>query len=86
MTPRCRRSCSWQPAVPVYARVLRPQILGGVRRRRDRVVPEFQDHWVGETIAYGPNVMRLERVEPGHVMAMLRGIKERAGTLASEGA
>lgn len=35
----------------------------------DRVLPEFQDPQVGDTIAYGPNLMRLERVEPQHVLA-----------------
>jgi hypothetical protein len=32
------------------------------------VLPEYQDPQVGDTIGYGPNRMRLERVEPEHVL------------------
>jgi hypothetical protein len=35
----------------------------------DRVLPEFQHPEVGETIGYGPNRMRVERVEPEQVLA-----------------
>ena len=35
----------------------------------DRVLPEFQDPQVGETIRLGANEMRLERVEPERVLA-----------------
>ena len=35
----------------------------------DRVLPEFQQPRVGDEIGYGTNRMRLERVEPGHVLA-----------------
>ena len=35
----------------------------------DRVLPEFQDPQVGDTIGFGPNKMRLERVEPQRVLA-----------------
>ena len=35
----------------------------------DRVLPEFQHPEVGETIGYGSNRMRVERVEPEHVLA-----------------
>jgi hypothetical protein len=35
----------------------------------DHVLPEFQDPRVGDTIAFGPNRMRLERVEPERVLA-----------------
>ncbi len=35
----------------------------------DRVLPEFQHPEVGDTIGYGSNRMRLERVEPEHVLA-----------------
>ena len=31
----------------------------------DRVLPEFQDPQVGDTIAFGPNVMRVASIEPG---------------------
>jgi hypothetical protein len=34
----------------------------------DRVLPEFQHPAVGDTIAFGSNRMRLERVEPGRVL------------------
>jgi hypothetical protein len=39
----------------------------------DRILPEFQDPHVGDTIAYGTNRMRLERLEPGHVLAWRSG-------------
>jgi len=35
----------------------------------DRVIPEFQHPQVGDTLGYGKNRMRLERVEPQHVLA-----------------
>ena len=35
----------------------------------DEVLPEFQDPRVGDVIGLGPNRMRLELVEPGHVLA-----------------
>lgn len=35
----------------------------------DRVLPEFQHPEVGDTIGYGPNLMRVERVEPERVLA-----------------
>ena len=35
----------------------------------DRVLPEFQHPEVGDTIGFGANRMRLERVEPEHVLA-----------------
>jgi len=35
----------------------------------DRVLPEFQHPQVGDTIGYGPNRMRVERVEPERVLA-----------------
>ena len=36
----------------------------------DRVRPEFQHPQVGDTIGFAPNRMRLERVEPEHVLAI----------------
>ncbi len=36
----------------------------------DRVLPEFQHPAVGDTIGFGKNTMRFERVEPEHVIAM----------------
>jgi len=35
----------------------------------DRVLPQYQDPHLGDTIGFGPNLMRLERVEPDHVLA-----------------
>ena len=35
----------------------------------DRVLPELQHPRVGDTVSYGPNRMRLERVEPERVLA-----------------
>ena len=35
----------------------------------DRVLPEFQHPQIGDTIGYGPNRMRVERVEPERVLA-----------------
>jgi hypothetical protein len=35
----------------------------------DRVLPEFQDPRIGDTIAYGSNRMRVEVVEPEHVLS-----------------
>ena len=35
----------------------------------ERVLDEFQDPKVGDTIEFGSNVMRLERVEPDRVVA-----------------
>lgn len=35
----------------------------------DRVLPEFQHPETGDTIVLGTNRMRLERVEPEHVLA-----------------
>ncbi len=36
----------------------------------DRVLPEFQNPNIGDTIGFGAICMRLERVEPAHVLAM----------------
>ena len=44
-------------------------LLGLGMRSTDRVLPEYQDPSPGDTIAYGRNRMRLERVEPEHVLA-----------------
>ena len=44
-------------------------LLGLRMRSADRVMPEYQHPAPGDTIAYGPNRMRLERVEPEHVLA-----------------
>jgi uncharacterized protein YndB with AHSA1/START domain len=44
-------------------------LLGLGMHSVDRVLPEFQDPQVGDTIGYGSNRMRVERVEPEHVLA-----------------
>jgi hypothetical protein len=44
-------------------------LMGLNMHSADRVLPEFQHPEVGETIGYGPNRMRVERVEPEHVLA-----------------
>ena len=44
-------------------------LLGLDMHSVDRVLPEFQHPQVGDTIGYGPNRMRLERVEPERVLA-----------------
>jgi len=44
-------------------------LLGLGMHSVDRVLPEFQHPRPGETIGYGANRMRLERVEPEHVLA-----------------
>ena len=44
-------------------------VLGLDMRSADRVLPEFQNPKVGETIGYGSSRMRVERVEPERVLA-----------------
>lgn len=44
-------------------------LLGLNMHSADRVLPEFQHPQIGDTIGYGPNQMRLERVEPEQVLA-----------------
>ena len=44
-------------------------LLGLDMHSVDRVLPEFQHPRVGDTIGYGPNRMRVERVEPEHALA-----------------
>lgn len=44
-------------------------LLGLNMHSADRVLPELQHPALGETISYGSNRMRLERVEPRHVLA-----------------
>jgi hypothetical protein len=44
-------------------------LLGLNMHSADRVLPEFQHPEVGDTIGFGANEMRLERVEPNHVLA-----------------
>ncbi len=44
-------------------------LLGLDMHSVDRVLPEFQDPRVGDTIGFGKNQMRLELVEPGRVLA-----------------
>jgi hypothetical protein len=44
-------------------------LLGLDMHSVDRVLPEFQQPEVGDTIGLGSNRMRIERVEPRHVLA-----------------
>ena len=44
-------------------------LLGLDMHSADRVLPEFQDPQVGDTIRLGANEMRLERVDPEEVLA-----------------
>jgi hypothetical protein len=44
-------------------------LLGLGMHSVDLVLPEFQRPEIGDTIGYGPNRMRVERVEPEHVLA-----------------
>lgn len=44
-------------------------LLGLDMHSADHVLPEFQHPQVGDTIGLGPNQMRVERVEPEHVLA-----------------
>jgi len=44
-------------------------LLGLDMHSVDRLLPEFQHPQVGDTIALGPNRMRIERVEPERVLA-----------------
>jgi hypothetical protein len=43
-------------------------LLGLNMHSTDSILPEFQDPEIGETISFGANRMRLERVEPEHVL------------------
>src|SRR5437867_4257536 len=45
-------------------------LLGLDMHSADHVLPEFQHPEVGDTIGLGSNRMRLERAEPGHVLAL----------------
>jgi hypothetical protein len=44
-------------------------LLGLDMHSVDRVLPEFQHPQVGDTIGFGSNLMRLERVEPERVLS-----------------
>jgi hypothetical protein len=44
-------------------------LLGLKMHSADHVLPDYQNARVGDTIGLGSNEMRLERVEPGHVLA-----------------
>ena len=44
-------------------------LLGLNMHSVDHVLPEFQNPTIGDTIGYGSNQMRLERVEPERVLA-----------------
>ena len=44
-------------------------LLGLNMHSADRLLPEFQRPELGDTIGFGKNTMRLERIERGHVLA-----------------
>ena len=44
-------------------------LLGLNMHSTDRVLPEYQHPEVGDTLGYGPNRMRFERVEPRRVLS-----------------
>jgi hypothetical protein len=44
-------------------------LMGLDMHSADRILPEFQSPEVGDAIGFGKNTMRLERVEPEHVLA-----------------
>jgi hypothetical protein len=44
-------------------------LLGLGMHSVDQVLPEYQNPQVGDTISLGSNRMRVERVDPGHVLA-----------------
>ena len=44
-------------------------LLGLNMHSADRILPEFQHPQVGDTIGFGSNRMRVERVEPEHVLS-----------------
>ncbi len=44
-------------------------LLGLDMHSVDRVLPEFQHPQVGDTISFGSTVMRIQRVEPHHVLS-----------------
>jgi hypothetical protein len=44
-------------------------LLGLNMHSVDKVLPEFQHPQIGDTIGYGSNLMRVEVVEPEHVLA-----------------
>ena len=44
-------------------------LLGLDMHSADRVLPEFQHPKIGDTIGFGSNRMRLERIEPNRVLA-----------------
>ena len=48
-------------------------LLGLEMHSTDRVLPEHQHPQVGDTLGYGKNRMRFERVEPQHMLATRSG-------------
>jgi hypothetical protein len=44
-------------------------LLGLGMHSVEHVLPEYQDPQIGDTLGYGKNHMRVERVEPGRVLA-----------------
>lgn len=56
-------------------------VLGLDMRSVDRALPGFQHPEIGDTIGYGSNRLRLERVEPQHAhTGMIRALSNRRST------
>jgi hypothetical protein len=48
-------------------------LLGLNMHSTDRVLPEFQKPELGDALAFGSNVMRIDRVDPGQVLSWRSG-------------
>jgi hypothetical protein len=57
------------PRGGAYTYDLIENLLGLNMHSADRVLPEYQQPQVGDTLGYGKNCMRFERVEPQRVLA-----------------
>jgi hypothetical protein len=60
-------------------------LLGLNMHSADRVLPEFQDPKIGDTIGFGANRMRLERLEPQRAIAWRSGDGNWVWTFVLEG-
>ena len=65
--PGLRRWARLRAAAHTYDWI--ENLLGLDMHSVDRVLAEFQHPEVGDTVGLGPNLMRLARVEPPHVLA-----------------
>ena len=58
-------------------------LLGLDMHSADRVLPEYQHPQVGDTLGYGKNRMRFERVEPQRVLATVPKTATGSGASSS---